>query len=241
MSDTTISARVHLLRYEAEDIVGIELRPVDAPDFAHPVQAGAHIDLHLPNGQVRSYSLHNEPGETHRYVVAVLKDRQSRGGSRWVHDQLRIGQVLPIGGPRNHFPLHEDAGHTVLVAGGIGITPVLCMALRLKQLGRSFEFIYSARSRRGAAMVEAVQALGCPVHWHFDDEQGGPPDLRALLAARPAQADTHYYACGPAVMLDAFEAECTAFGYANHHIERFAAVEVAAASDARQSYTVELR
>ena len=239
MTDT-LQARVHTLRYEAEDITSIELRPVGAAAFPQPVEAGAHIDLHLPNGMVRSYSLLNEPGESARYVVAVLKDRKSRGGSRCVHEQLRVGQTLTLSAPRNNFPLNESASHTVLVAGGIGVTPVLCMGRRLKQLGRSFEFIYSARSRAAAALVDEVAALACPVHWHFDDERGGPPDLRALLAARPAKADTHYYACGPAVMLDAFEQACAGLGYGHAHIERFSAVEVAAATDARQSYTVEL-
>ncbi|RUP25379.1 MAG: oxidoreductase [Curvibacter sp.] len=235
-----LKAYIHALRYEAEDIHSIELRRAgggDLPEFS----AGSHIDLHLPNGLVRSYSLLNAAGERHRYVLGVLKDRRSRGGSRCVHETLRVGQAIDISEPRNNFALHEDAGHSVLVAGGIGVTPILCMATRLKQLGRSFEVLYFARSRKSAAFIAELQALGAPLHLHFDDEQNGPPDLKALLAARPAQADTHYYACGPAVMLDAFETFCAGLGYANAHIERFAAVEVAAASDARQSFTVELK
>ena len=239
MSDI-LTAFIHTLRFEAEDITGIELRPVGAGSF--PAFApGSHIDLHLPNTLVRSYSLVNPATETHRYVVAVLKDRASRGGSRCVHEQLRIGMQIRISTPRNNFHLHENAGHTVLVAGGIGVTPLLCMAQRLQQLGRSYEFLYFARSRASAAFVSEISALGAPVHWHFDAESGGPPDLHALLAARPAKADTHYYACGPAVMLDSFEKHCAALGYSQAHIERFTAVEVAAAADARSSYTVELK
>jgi ferredoxin-NADP reductase len=148
---------------------------------------------------------------------------------------------LAISAPRNNFSLHEDAGYTVLVAGGIGVTPILCMGRRLQQLGRPFELLYFARSRQSAAFIPELEALGVAVHWHFDDEQGGPPDLKTLLAERPTKADTHYYACGPAVMLDRFE-QCSAeLGYANTHIERFSALEVAVAVDARQSYTVELR
>jgi len=239
MSDT-LQSFVHTLRYEADDIISVELRPVQGTQFP-AFEAGSHIDLHLPNGMVRSYSLLNAAGETDRYVVGVLKDRASRGGSRCVHEQLRIGMRLTISAPRNNFRLHEDATHSVLVAGGIGVTPLLCMARRLKALGRSFEVLYFARSRRSAAFMTELQALGAPIHWHFDEEAGGPPDLAALLKARPAQTGTHYYACGPAVMLDAFERDCAALGYANAHIERFAAVEVAAASDARDSYSVELR
>ena len=240
MTSATLNARVHQIRYEAKDIHSIELRPLDGgawPAF----EAGSHIDLHLGNGLVRSYSLFNPAGETHRYAVGILKDGKSRGGSRWVHEQLRVGGTITISAPRNNFRLHEDAAHTVLVAGGIGITPILCMALRLKALGRPFEMLYFARSRQHAAFIADIEALGASVHWHFDDEAGGPPDLKALLAARPAGTDTHYYACGPGVMLDAFETACAELGYANAHVERFAAVEVKAASDAKSSYTVELR
>ncbi|MBV8620339.1 MAG: oxidoreductase [Curvibacter sp.] len=235
-----LNALVHTLRHEADDILSLELRPLDGPEFP-AFSAGAHIDLHLPNGLVRSYSLLNDPGERHRYVLGILKDRASRGGSRWVHEQLHVGQRITIGSPRNHFALHEEAAHSVLVAGGIGVTPILCMARRLKAIGRSFELLYFARSRRSAAFLDELQALGMPLHLHFDDECGGPPALRALLAERLGRSGVHAYACGPAVMLDAFEKDCAALGCADVHVERFTAAEVAAATDARDQYTVELR
>jgi ferredoxin-NADP reductase len=237
---STVNAWVHTLKYEAQDIISVELRPMPGetlPTF----QAGAHIDLHLPSGLVRSYSLANDSGERHRYLLGILKDKASRGGSRAVHEQLRVGMSLPIGTPRNNFPLHEDADHSVLIAGGIGITPILSMAQRLQALGRSFEVVYLARSRAAAAFSETLHALACPVHWHFDNEAGGPPNLKVLLAQRSPKGNSHYYACGPAVMLDAFESACTELAYANAHIERFAAVEVKAAEDARQKFSVELR
>ena len=241
---STLKAWVHTLRHEAQDIISVELRAMPGESLP-PFEAGAHIDLHLPGGLVRSYSLANDSRERHRYLLGVLKDKASRGGSRAVHEQLRVGMALPISAPRNHFALHEEAHHSVLIAGGIGITPILSMARRLQALGRSFEVIYLARSRTAAAFGDDLSALGCPVHWHFDDEAGGPPDLRALLAARtPATgtaSDTHLYACGPAVMLDAFEQSCAELGYANAHIERFAAAPVQAANDARSHFTVELR
>ena len=230
---------VHTLRYEAENIISVELRALaqqDLPAFT----AGAHINLHLPNGLVRSYSLLNDSSERHRYVLGVLKDAKSRGGSKAVHELLRVGMHLDISSPSNNFALHEDAAHSVLVAGGIGITPILCMARRLKNLGKSFEVLYFSRSRQHAAFLEDVHDLGCKVHWHFDDAQSGPPDLKALLAERNTP-DTHYYACGPAVMLDAFVSHCQALGYAQAHIERFTAVEVAASADAQNTYTVELK
>jgi ferredoxin-NADP reductase len=231
---------VHTLRHEAQDIISVELRPM--PGETLPAfEAGAHIDLHLPGGLVRSYSLANDSRERHRYLLGILKDKTSRGGSRCVHEQLRVGMALTISAPRNHFPLHKEAEPSVLIAGGIGITPILSMARCLQALGRSFEVIYLARSRTAAAFGDDLSALGCPVHWHFDDEAGGPSDLHALLQARGSQNNTHFYACGPSVMLDAFEKICAELGYANAHIERFAAVEVKAASDARSRFTVELR
>jgi len=237
---TDLQVFVHTLRFEARDTISVDLRPVaggELPAFT----PGSHIDLHLPNGLVRSYSLSNPSEERHRYVVGVLRDRASRGGSRCVHDALRVGMPLTISAPRNHFALDESAAHTVLVAGGIGITPLLCMARRLQGLGRSFEMLYFARERQGAAFLEELQALGMPLHLHFDSEAGGPPDLRALLAQRQPGAGTHLYACGPTPMLDAFEKACAELGHANAHIERFTPVEVQAADDARSHYTVELR
>jgi ferredoxin-NADP reductase len=237
---STLNAFVHTLRYEAADVISVELHPEPGSTFP-PFEAGAHIDLNLPNGITRSYSLCNPSSDKDRYVVAVLRDRASRGGSACVHQDLRIGMRLPISVPLNNFALHEDAAHSVLIAGGIGVTPILCMARRLKQLGKSFEVMYFARSRRDAAFVAELQALGVPLHLHFDGEAGGPPDLRALLAQRAPDAQTHHYACGPAVMLDAFEKLCAELGHTNAHIERFSAVEVAASADARSSYTVLLK
>jgi ferredoxin-NADP reductase len=235
----TLNAFVHTLRFEAEDTISVELRPAVAGEFP-PFTPGSHIDLHLPNGLERSYSLCNSADERHRYVVGVLKDRASRGGSRCVHEQLRIGMPIVISVPRNNFPLQEAAAHTVLVAGGIGITPLLSMARRLRDLGRSFELLYFARSRRSAAFLDALKAMEVTMHLHFDDEQGGPPDLRALLAARPPAADLHLYGCGPTPMLDAFEKFSAELGHENAHVERFAAVEHRPAEDARTSFVVEL-
>ena len=237
---STLKAWVHTLRHEARDILSLELHAMPGESLP-PFEAGAHIDLHLPGGLVRSYSLANDSRERHRYLLGILRDKASRGGSRAVHEHLHVGMTLTISAPRNNFPLHEEADHSVLIAGGIGVTPILSMAQRLQALGRSFEVIYLARSRAAAAFIDTLSALACPVHWHFDNEAGGPPDLNALLAQRNPQGTTHYYACGPAAMLDAFEKACTDLAYANAHIERFAAVEVKAADDARQQFTVELR
>ncbi|WP_076999292.1 PDR/VanB family oxidoreductase [Variovorax sp. KK3] len=240
MSAPTIDALVHTLRHEAPGVLSLELRSQGGSELP-AFEPGAHLDLHLPNGLVRSYSLINPSSERHRYVVAVQEDRASRGGSRYVHQQLRVGSTLPVSAPRNLFRLREEAAHSVLVAGGIGVTPLLAMLRRLVVLGRPVDFFYCARSRREAAFAGEIGLLAgglVRLHWHFDDEAGGPPDLQAWLADRPR--DAHFYGCGPAPMLAAFERACESLGHANVHVERFAAPVVAPAAD-QGGFTVELR
>lgn len=214
-------ARVKTLRHEAEGVLSVELWPADGAAF-EPFSAGSHIDLHLPGGLVRSYSLMNCSSERNRYVIGVLNDRNSRGGSRWLHEQLKVAGSLSISAPRNNFALDESASHSVLVAGGIGITPLYSMCLRLLALGKSVELIYCARSRAEAALLDALANTGVAVTYHFDDERGGAPDLTVLLADRDAQS--HFYCCGPAPMLAAFEQAAEVLGYGQVHIERFAAI-----------------
>jgi vanillate O-demethylase ferredoxin subunit len=182
---------------QAQDICSFELARVDGeplPTFT----AGAHIDVHLPGGLNRQYSLCNPPRETQSYLIGVLKDPASRGGSQAMHEQVQVGQTLLISEPRNLFPLSENAQRSLLFAGGIGITPILCMAERLHQLGAEFELHYCTRSIERAAFVERLQTspFAERVQLHFDD---GPADQRldaAALLAEPS-ADTHLYVCGP--------------------------------------------
>lgn len=246
MSSHNLQALVFNLRYEAKEIVSIELRPARPGALFPPAEAGAHIDLHLGNGLVRSYSLTN-PGDEHRYLIAVLNDRNSRGGSRYVHEQLRVGQVIEISAARNHFRLNESAEHSVLLAGGIGVTPIYAMLKRLLALGRSVELIYCARNRNEAAYVTSIEALAgsssagkapLSIRLHFDDEQGVAPDLEQLLAGR--SLDTHFYCCGPGPMLDAFQKVCETLGQNRVHLERFAAAREAPQAVAG-TYCVELR
>lgn len=234
--DNRLAAFVHTLRFEAQGILGVELRPQGDQVFP-PFSAGAHIDLHLPNGLVRSYSLLNSPEDCGRYVLGILRDRGSRGGSAFVHDSLRVGMQLQISRPRNLFPLEENAAHSVLVAGGIGVTPIYCMFNRLRALGRSVELLYCARSRQEAAFVEELAASDAAIQLHFDDEKGGPMDLGAFLGARASTA--HFYCCGPTPMIDAFETHCERLGHPHVHIERFAAAPQAPAAP-QGSYEVRL-
>lgn len=219
-TDKTIEVLVKSITYEAEDVISLELRPVAAttlPAFT----AGAHIELHLRNGLPRHYSLANSQGERHRYLVAIQKDPASRGGSRFIHESVRAGDVLPISQPRNNFALVEDAPGSVLIAGGIGITPIWCMLRRLVELDRPHALFYAARSRRRAAFLDDAIALDAVnVHPHFDDEAGGALiDLDAVV--RNAVPGTHFYCCGPLPMLAAFERATAELPAERVHVEYF--------------------
>ncbi len=173
--------------------------------------AGSHIDLLIgERGIRRSYSLINNPQETDRYVVAVLKEKDSRGGSKWIHDEMRVGDVVEASYPQNNFQLDESAQSSLLIAGGIGIAPILSMCYRLKTINAEFSVHYCARSEQEAGFVEELKSV-CEgrLTMHFDD--GNPKngiDLDAVLAQyRP---DNHLYVCGPASLMAA------AFDKASH-------------------------
>ncbi|WP_245965908.1 PDR/VanB family oxidoreductase [Pseudorhodoferax soli] len=227
--------RVEAVRREAQDVHSYELRRPDGAALP-PFEAGAHIDLHLAEGLVRSYSLTNAQTERQRYVVAVGRQADGRGGSRFVHERLQVGTVLPIGLPRNHFALREDAAHSVLIAGGIGITPLRAMHARLAQLGRTWELHYACRRSDRAAFARELQALAPHrVHLHFGDAAGGRLDIARTVQAAPAGA--HFYCCGPQAMLQAFEQATAGLPAERVHLERFAPLQPAAAQG---SFVVEL-
>jgi vanillate O-demethylase ferredoxin subunit len=218
----TLRLRIKSIAWEAPDIVSYELRPVDGTVLP-PFTAGAHIDLSLLNGLVRSYSLVNPQSERHRYVIAVQKDRASRGGSNWVHEHFRVGDLLVVNGPRNNFALDESAEESVFIAGGIGITPILSMIERLGAIGRDWELIYCSRTRAGTPFLEALEALP-RVRFNFDQEPGGRM-LDIAGAVRAAPANAHLYCCGPMPMLDAFEKATKDLPRERVHVEYFTAKE----------------
>jgi tetrachlorobenzoquinone reductase len=191
-----------------------------------PFTAGAHIDLTLPSGLVRSYSLVNSQAERHRYVIAVQKDRASRGGSKWVHESLHAGDMVNVAGPRNNFALDEAAQHSIFLAGGIGITPIVSMIDRLQTLGRQWQLVYCSRKRAATAFVDRLE--GRPqVRCNFDEEPGGRMlDVAALVKAAPQ--DAHLYCCGPLPMLDAFEQATRDLPRERVHVEYFTAKEAPA-------------
>jgi len=221
---------VRAIRVEAEDVVSLELAAPQGGELA-PFTAGAHIDLNLGNGCIRSYSLVNDPCERDRYVVAVHKSPASRGGSRYIHEELQAGTLVDAGGPRNNFALVEDAPLVVLFAGGIGITPLWCMIQRLQALGRPWQLFYGGRSRARCAYLREIEALAAAhpnrVHVHIDEDAGrAPMDLPALIGRVPANA--HLYCCGPAPMLAAFEEATRSRPPGQVHVEYFSASQEAA-------------
>ena len=217
-----LQLRVKASTWEAPNIISYELRPPGGGELP-PFTAGAHIDLHLGNGLIRSYSLLNSQAERYRYVIGVQKDAATRGGSKWVHDHIRAGELVTIGAPRNNFPLAERAEHSILFAGGIGITPILSMVERLSALRRSWELYYCARTRAAAAFVDRLEHRR-EVRFHFDGEPGGAMlDLAPII--RSAAATTHFYCCGPLGMLSAFEAATAHLPGERVHVEYFSAKE----------------
>jgi ferredoxin-NADP reductase len=222
---TALRLRLHAATWEAPDIHSYEMR-LPAGGELPAFTAGAHIDLTLPSGLVRSYSLVNSQTERHRYVIAIQRDRASRGGSRWLHDNLRVGDLLSAAGPRNNFPLNEAAQHSVFIAGGIGITPIVSMIDRLEALDVPWELTYCARKRDAAAFLAGLEKKP-QVRFNFDEEPGGRVlDIAALVAAAPAEA--HFYCCGPLPMLEAFERATAHLPRERVHVEYFTAKEAPA-------------
>ena len=219
-------------RVEAVDICSFELAGMDGAGLP-AISAGAHVDVHLKPGLTRQYSLCNHPEEQHRYMIGVLRDPSSRGGSIAMHD-ANEGDVLSISEPRNHFPLERGAKRSLLFAGGIGVTPILCMAERLAQIGADFEMHYCTRSPERTAFREhiAAQAFAGRVKFHFDDQAPGQKLDAATVLAHP-DPDTHLYVCGPtgfmAWILDT--AKQAGWPDAQVHREYFGAAPIDTASD----------
>jgi len=236
----TLQVRVARKAAEAQDIVTLELVAADGsalPAFS----AGSHIDVQLPNGFTRQYSLCNDPQETHRYQIGVLRDAASRGGSAAVHDLLKEGDVLTISAPRNHFGLAHEAKKHLLLAGGIGVTPILCMAERLANTGGDFAMHYATRAPERTAFRQriAASAFAARVQFHYDNGDAAQKlDLQALLSQ--PEAGTHLYVCGPKGFMDAVLNTARAAGWpeAQIHYEFFGA-EVAK-SDSDASFEVKL-
>ncbi|RJF95118.1 PDR/VanB family oxidoreductase [Noviherbaspirillum saxi] len=212
---------------EAEDIFCFELASTDGKSLP-PFSAGAHIDVHVNDSVTRQYSLCNDASLTHHYLIGVLRDPGSRGGSSALHDKVAEGDTLKISEPKNHFPL-VTARKTLLFAGGIGVTPILCMAERLALISADFEMHYCTRSIERTAFLKRIKSSSFSdrVHFHFDTgDDTQKLQLQALL--RTPEPDTHIYVCGPGGFIEYVVGTAKAMHWAeeNVHLECFGAAPV---------------
>lgn len=233
------TVRVTEADHVAPDVIRLVLAPAEGgklPDW----EPGAHIDLHLPSGLSRQYSLCGEYSDTTSYTVCVLREAQGRGGSAEIHDAVGVGTELTIAGPRNHFAL-APASRYLFLAGGIGITPIKTMIDEAERRGADWSLLYGGRTAEsmvfGAELAER----------HPDRVTLVPRDVQGLIdvvrAVANVDGSTQVYCCGPEGLLDAVGNACDTVGIADRlHIERFAAGETPPPpEDGEKAFEVELR
>ncbi|MGY3138371.1 ferredoxin-NADP reductase [Bradyrhizobium sp. USDA 4501] len=211
-----------------EGIVIIDLAAVDGEPLPR-FEAGAHVDVHIGPKLVRQYSLCGDPADTSTYRLGIKLEDKSRGGSAGIHREVKVGHRLAISQPRNNFPLAGKAVRSVLIAGGIGVTPMLAMAAHLQRQGADFEFHYCARSLGAAAFSSEIErsSYAQRVRLHLDD---GDEEQKFAIQRDipPAAAGAHLYVCGPAPFIDLVLEEAQRKGWPQNqlHHERFTAAVV---------------
>ncbi|MEP7100564.1 MAG: PDR/VanB family oxidoreductase [Burkholderiales bacterium] len=227
MTDTTdrIALRLVSRREAACDIVVFEFVSADERPLPR-FEAGSHVDLMLPGGVMRPYSLSNDPAETHRYEFGVLREPQSRGGSHALHDRVAVGDVLLASPPRQLFGLKPGGRRSVLLAGGIGVTPLLAMAEALASTASDFTLHYTTRSRERCAFLDRLAAphLAPQVRLYHDDAADGARfDAAAALGA--PEVGVQAYVCGPGGFIDHVLAVAATLGWPADqvHVESFTA------------------
>lgn len=245
MSNDTFDLVVRGLRQESSSVVSLEVA-LPGGGTLPEWQPGAHLDLVLPSGLVRQYSLCSDPDNLSGYRLAVLREPAGRGGSEELHAQTRLGASLTARGPRNHFRIEDGASHYLLVAGGIGITPILAMARQLVAAGKSVRLVYCGSSRQTMAFIDELQEImGDSLALYPKDESGRADLLREI---NDAPAGTAVYACGPERLLaDLERATLDTLGQGAFHAEHFAAASPpVATADATETaddapFEIELR
>lgn len=230
-----IEVTVRQAKLEAEGVISLEMVPDSGLLPAY--EPGSHLDIELPSGVVRQYSLCSPPADLSFYRIAVLLEPDGRGGSQEVHETALVGKRVRIRGPRNHFPL-EPSPRYLFIAGGIGITPMLAMVIRAEREKSPYELVYVGRHLASMAFRDRL-ATGPHVRVQVSS-QTGRPDLAALIAG--VTDDTLVYACGPTGMLKELEEICARAGRSGQlRMERFASDGEAAAEAATgDTFEVEL-
>jgi ferredoxin-NADP reductase len=207
---------VRQMRSEAAGVLSLTLEQPDRSDLPE-WSPGAHIDIILPNGLIRPYSMCGSPADRSRWLIAVLDEPESRGGSSYIHHELRPGDLVGVLGPRNQFPL-VAAAHHLLIAGGIGLTPLLTMASYLADHDADWHLLYGGRRRASMAFIETLEAYGDHVTVWPEDEFG-LLDLYSVISA--TSTDTAIYCCGPEPLIAAVERLCVELSRPGPHVERF--------------------
>jgi vanillate O-demethylase ferredoxin subunit len=232
--------RVNTITNETDSIKTFEL--VDPEGLDLPVfSAGSHVDVTLPDGQLRQYSLCNSPAERQRYLLGVLREASGRGGSRQMHDRLVAGDLLQVSMPRNNFPLDESASRHLLIAGGIGVTPLMAMVHRLQVLNADFALHYCTRDAAQTAFCGLLAADDVAPHVRFHHDGGVPGrglDVAALLSN--VAPGTHVYCCGPAGLMAAVKAASAHWPTSQVHFEHFSAPVASAAASGSTAFEVEI-
>lgn len=209
--------RVVQMTWEADAVVSVRLARIESDDPLPAWEPGAHIDVYVPDGTTRQYSLCGDPADRSSWQIAVLREPESRGGSTYIHDQLRVGDRLLVTRPKNHFLL-EDAPAYALVAGGIGITPIMAMAEQLAREGRPFQLTYGGRTASSMAFRRRLSALAQQCTFLGEDVEGRP-DLEAIVASLPDGGLV--YVCGPIGLLRAVQAAAEVVRGPDQDIVRF--------------------
>ncbi|MDF3311091.1 PDR/VanB family oxidoreductase [Rhodococcus sp. T2V] len=225
-------------KFDAADGVAVlRLRSADGSDLPK-WSPGAHIDLLLPSGMTRQYSLCGDPLDRSMWQIGVLREPAGRGGSQMIHDKLAAGDTIEARGPRNHFEL-ESSPKYLFIAGGIGITPIMAMADHAERNGASWSMAYGGRTKASMAFADELTTHYCDKVALCPQHETGLLDLDELL--KDIREDTLVYACGPAPLLDAISERFSKYGWPNGalHVERFTAKQgVEPASNS--SFEVEL-
>lgn len=181
-------------------------------------QAGAHVDVTVTPQFIRQFSLAGDPADRTKYLLGILREDEGRGGSKKIHQMLHEGAPVVVSQPRNHFPVAETEGRHILLAGGIGVTPLIAFGHDLSRAGKPFELYYKARTRAQAAFIPELQAVPWSnrVHFHFSDEDR--LDVASVL--RDYRAGDHVYTCGPAAFMDAVFETAAGFGWPEDALHR---------------------
>ncbi|PWU55425.1 oxidoreductase [Micromonospora globispora] len=209
--------RVAQMTWEAEGVVSVRLTRIESDDPLPEWEPGAHIDVYVPDGSTRQYSLCGDPDDLSSWQIAVLREPESRGGSSFVHDELRVGDRLLVTRPKNNFVL-EEAPYHALVAGGVGITPIMAMAERLHRDGHPFHLTYGGRTSGSMAFRSRLAGLGDRVTFLAEDADGRP-DLEQLVKELPEGGLV--YVCGPLGLLRAVQGAAEKIQGVDQDIVRF--------------------